>query len=296
MVRPGTKRWARIATITALTTLAARSNAGAAPPEAPAQAQTQAPATGHDATALAKATQNPVSDLVSMPLQLNFNSGGGLQDDTQLVLNFQPVIPVGLGPHFNVVVRPIVPLIDAPASMIGGDASSRTRGLGDIQAQLFVTPSKTSAIIWGIGPTVSLPTATTAAARTGSWAVGPAAVVVKNLGPWVLGALGSQLWTYADAGGDPVVNLFTAQVFANYNFGAGWALSTAPLITANFDAADDQTWTLPVGLGLTKTTVWNGQPMSIGVQYYHNVIAPSGGPDDQLRFTLSFLFPSKPTR
>ena len=38
--------------------------------------------TGVNATALAKQTQNPVADLVSIPFQFNFNSGGGLDDGT----------------------------------------------------------------------------------------------------------------------------------------------------------------------------------------------------------------------
>lgn len=47
----------------------------------------------HDVTALAKATQNPVGDLVSLPFQLNFNTGGDLEERTFFNLNFQPVIP-----------------------------------------------------------------------------------------------------------------------------------------------------------------------------------------------------------
>ena len=75
----------------------------------------------------------------------------------------------------------------------------------------------------------------------------------------------------------------------NYNFGVGWALATAPLITANWDAPDGQEWTVPLGLGLTKTTVWQGQPMSLGVQYEH----PDAAAANQLRFVVSLLFPTK---
>jgi hypothetical protein len=47
-----------------------------------------------EATKLAKATQNPIADLVSLPFQFNFNNGGGLDDETLFVLNFQPVVTV----------------------------------------------------------------------------------------------------------------------------------------------------------------------------------------------------------
>jgi hypothetical protein len=49
-----------------------------------------------EATKLAKATQNPVADLVSLPFQFNFNTGGGFDDGTFFNLNFQPV---GHRPH-----------------------------------------------------------------------------------------------------------------------------------------------------------------------------------------------------
>ena len=81
------------------------------------------------------------------------------------------------------------------------------------------------------------------------------------------------------------------QPFVNYNFGQGWALSTSPLITANWNAASGQEWTVPLGLGITRTTVFNERPMSIGLQYYYNVERPDGSAAQQLRFVVSLLFP-----
>ena len=51
---------------------------------------------------LAKQTQNPVADLITVPFQNNFNFGYGTRDapepsSTQYVLNFQPVVPVHIG-------------------------------------------------------------------------------------------------------------------------------------------------------------------------------------------------------
>jgi hypothetical protein len=45
---------------------------------------------------LAKKTQNPVSDLISVPFQSNFNFGVGPDDDLQYVLNVQPIVPFRL--------------------------------------------------------------------------------------------------------------------------------------------------------------------------------------------------------
>ena len=46
---------------------------------------------------LAKAAQNPVANLISVPFQDNINFNVGPEEKTQNVLNIQPVIPVSLG-------------------------------------------------------------------------------------------------------------------------------------------------------------------------------------------------------
>lgn len=252
---------------------------------APAGAQDPPPQ--HDAVALAKETQNPVSSLISIPLQFNFYSGGDLEDRTSFNLNVQPVIPFALNAEWKVIARTIIPLNSAP-----GPEGLRYTGTGDIQEQIFFSPAKAGAVIWGVGPMFSLPTATATPFETGSWAGGVAAVVVKNTGPWVLGALITQLWTFADAGDDTEVNQFLLQPFVNFNFGKGWALSFAPNITANEDAPSGDRWTVPLGLGLMRTTVFNRRPMTIGLQYYHNVERPTGAGGQQLRFVWSLLYPA----
>ncbi|HEY1303598.1 MAG TPA: hypothetical protein VGF24_08625 [Vicinamibacterales bacterium] len=186
----------------------------------------------------------------------------------------------------NVIARFIVPIESVP-----GPEGTRYSGIGDMQTQLFITPAKSGSFVWGVGPTFSFPTATTATAETGTWAMGPSAVVVKMAGPWVVGSLISQLWPLHDAAGDPETDLFTLQPFINYNFGQGWALAFAPIITANWNAADDNQWTVPLGFGISKTAIFNSRPVSLGAQYYYNIERPDGAPGQQLRFLVSFLFP-----
>ena len=51
-------------------------------------------ARAQDDSQLAKKTQNPVADLISVPLQSNFNFGAGSRDKMIYLLNVQPVIPI----------------------------------------------------------------------------------------------------------------------------------------------------------------------------------------------------------
>ena len=241
-----------------------------------------------DTTALAKQTQNPVSSLVSVPFQFNFNTGGSIKDKTIFNLNFQPVIPIKLTSNWNLIARTIVPINSYP-----GPDGMRFSGVGDMQEQLFLTPAKPGGTIWGFGPSFSLPTATAEPAQTGTWAMGPSFVALNMTGPWVVGALASQYWPLTDANGSPETNLLVLQWFVNYNFGKGWAISAAPINTANWDAPSGQRWTVPLGMGITRTFVFNRQPMSLGVQYYRNVTRPNGAPGNQLRFQFALLFPLK---
>lgn len=246
----------------------------------------QAAEPAHDVTSLAKATQNPVGDLISVPLQFNFNTGGDLEDRTYFNVNFQPVMPFKVTPNWNLIARVIVPMSSLP-----GPEGVRYSGVGDIQSELFFTPSKPGAIIWGVGPALSLPTATTTGLETGTWAAGPTAVALKMTGPWVLGGLVAQWWPLTDNGGDPETDLLLIQPFVNYNFGKGWALAFAPIITANWNAPSGEEWTFPLGIGISRTTVFNRRPIQLGVQYYSNVERPSGSAGQTLRFNVSFLFP-----
>jgi hypothetical protein len=260
----------------------------AAPKPNPGAAQS--PDTEHDVTDLAKETQNPVGDIVSVPFQFNFNSGGAYSDQTFFNLNFQPVIPIHITPKLTYIARTIVPVVDIPTT--NGISYG---GVGDIQEQTFFTPARPGKIIFGAGPAFSFPTATAYPAKTGTWAMGPAVVLLAQPGPFVLGSLFIQLSPLHDANGPPRTNNFLWQYFVNYNFGKGWALATAPSITANWDADRSQRWTVPVGGGISRTLVFNKQPMTLGFQYYYNPIRPDNSNSTTLRFTIALIYPQKPS-
>src|SRR6476661_11265691 len=78
---------------------------------------------------LRQAAQNPVADLISLPFQNNTNFGVGKLDNTQNVLDIQPVIPVHLNQDWNLVTRWIMPVIYQPP-FFAGDATDF--GLGGL--------------------------------------------------------------------------------------------------------------------------------------------------------------------
>lgn len=241
-----------------------------------------------DTKALAEAAQNPVANMISLPLQNNTSFGVGPGDDTQNVLNIQPVVPLSLSEDWNLITRTILPVIYQPAMVEGGDSEF---GLGDINATLFVSPAKPGKLIWGVGPVFSLPTATDDVLGTDKWSAGPSVIALTIQGPWVIGGLVSNQWSFAGDDDRADVNSFLFQYFVNYNMDDGWYLSSAPIITANWEADSGNQWTIPFGGGFGKIFKIGKQAMNAQLQSFYNVETPDGGADWSIRFQLQFLFP-----
>lgn len=127
--------------------------------------------------------------------------------------------------------------------------------------------------------------------------MGPTAVALVTPGPWVIGILANNVWRVGDeAHNGNVLNSFVLQPFINFNLPFAWAISTAPLITADWSAPDGQKWTVPIGAGVSKITHIGEQPMEFLIQYYHNLNHPSTAGAKSLRLEATMLFPVAGTK
>jgi hypothetical protein len=143
---------------------------------------------------LREAAQNPIADLISLPFQNNTNFDIGHTDNTQNVLNIQPVYPTHLSPNWNLITRPILPVISQPPFLSGPELHAAEQvfgpeigetefGLGDLTPEFFFSPRKPiqlgpeASLVWGLGPAFQFPTATDDELGTGKWSAGPGFVV-----------------------------------------------------------------------------------------------------------------------
>ena len=244
---------------------------------------------GKSAAELAKAAQNPVADMISLPFQNNFNFNVGPHKQLQNVLNVQPVVPISLNDDWNLITRWITPVIAQPALTVDGD---REFGLGDINPSFFFSPKRpTHGIIWGVGPTFVFPTGTDKTLTAGKYSAGPAFVALTMAGPWVLGVLVNNIWSFAGKSDRSDVNAMTLQPFVNYNFHGGWYLTSSPIITANWKAGHGDRWTVPIGGGFGRVFKIGSQPVNMQLAAYYNVAKPTGAADWQIRAQVQFLFP-----
>jgi len=267
-------------------------------PEGAQLATQQTPAAASNAEELRKQSQNPIASLISVPIQDNFNFNIGPADRTQNVLNIQPVIPLKVTKDWNLIIRWITPIIYQPLPIPQEtgptNQTAGVYGLGDMNPSFFFSPSKPHKLIWGVGPTFVLPTATnTTFLGQGKLSMGPSIVALVQPSHWTLGILANNVWSVAGHSNldKPAVNQFLLQWFVNYNMKKGWYLTTSPIVTANWRATDGNVWTVPFGGGVGRIMKLGFQPVNITAQFYSNPVRPSGTSPWGMRLQFVLLFP-----
>jgi len=252
----------------------------------------QEPATGEanaqqDQTSeLAKKAQNPVADLIIMPLQYNIDYGIGPAGASQQTLKFMPVIPFSLGPDWNLITRTIIPWIDAESPVEGGEDKS---GLGDIQQSFFFTPKKpVGGWILGAGPIIQYSSATDDALGSEKWGAGPSVIALQQKNGWTIGTLANHVWSFAGNDDRANVNMtflqpFLAKTTKSYTT---YSINTESL----YDWENSQ-WTVPINVSIGQMFKIGKQPISLELGYRYYAEKPEGGPDWGLRVFVKFLFP-----
>ncbi len=245
---------------------------------------------------LAKQSQNPVGNMISVPIEY-WHYDGMPNDSSADVVIAKPVYPLNLG-TYNLINRFIVPYISVDANIDGNSLGEvnipptnvSADGLGNIQYQGFFSLAEPGNIIYGLGPVLDFPTHSS---NLGSekWSAGIAALALTMPGNWVIGVLAQNIWSYAGPDDVPNVNKFLFQYFLNYNLPNGWYLSMTPIITANWEADSGNRWSIPFGGGIGKLHRFGNQPVDFRLQGYGYAESPDNGPDWSMMFAVKFLFP-----
>lgn len=240
---------------------------------------------------LAKELANPVAALISVPFEFNYNEGFGAEDGEQLLMNFQPVVPITLNEDWNVISRTIIPMIWQ--NDIAGSSGSQF-GLGDTLQSLFFSPSvpletAIGNLTWGAGPAIAIPTGTDDLLGSDKWGLGPTAVVLMQGGAWTYGVLANHVWSVAgDSGRDDVSATFI-QPFLAFTTPTAWTFTVQTEST--YDWKTEQ-WSVPINALVSKlTSIWSQKvQFQLGGRYWAD--SPREGPDDfGVSLKITFLFP-----
>jgi len=232
---------------------------------------------------LAKKTQNPVANLISVPFQSNWDFNIGPEENkSNYLLNVQPVIPISLDDKYNLILRTILPIKanEFPVS---------TAGLGDVLQSFFISPkAEIDGWIIGAGPALLYPTATDETLGGRKWAAGPTAVFLQQKSGWTYGILGNHLWSYAGSSDRSEVNATFLQPFLSFTTKTYTTFGVNTESTYNWK---DEQWTVPVNATISQLLKVGGQPLQLQLGYRYYADAPADGPDWGIRFQVSFLFP-----
>ena len=239
----------------------------------------------------AKAAQNPLANVISVPLQNNTSFGYGDYDKIGNTLNIQPILPANIGNRDWIMInRFIVPLPKTVPDLTSEDGKSTT-GLGDMNYTLWFAPPPFGNLTFGFGAVTIWPTGSKDELTTDKFSAGPSVVLVYMVEKYMLAAVISQWWSIR---GDPdadYISSFYFQPIFTYFLKKKWYATTGPIITADWTAPEGQKWFVPIGGGGGKMFSFGKVPMDFQMQAFYYVVKPDGGPDWEWRVQLKFIFP-----
>ena len=247
-----------------------------------AQAQPQADSSSE----LARKLSNPISSLISVPFQFNYDCCFGPRGGARTVMNLQPVIPVALSDDLNLIVRTITPFIEQGETVPGAGAHF---GLGDITQSFFFTPQAgPGEWMWGAGPAFLWPVASDPDLGSRKWGAGPTAILLKQEAGWTYGVLANHIWSCSGERERTNINSTFFQPFLDHT----WPDTTK--LGVNAESSYDwqgRRWTVPINLTLGHLFHLGGQVLNLAGGPRYTATAREGEAQWGGRFTLTLLFP-----
>ncbi len=253
-------------------------------------------AAAQDAAAeMAAKLQNPLANIKSIMTDNNVSWDTGNTDGTSWGFQIQPVYAIDFADKgFTLIPRAVIPYVSVePGTDLGilpppdPSATQSVSGFTDSVVQVFYAPHSDGDWKWGIGPQVSLPTATKEQLEGPGWGGGVAGVVVGNLSEKL-----SFAGIVANHWGEDDFNTMLLQPMLFYNFAPGKAIAYNAAINADWNASSGDRWTVPLGLSWNQTIdMGGGHGFDYMIGPYYNVIRPEGAARWQIRFMVNWLFP-----
>ena len=224
---------------------------------------------------------NPLTSLWSLTFQNNTSIfEGDSLDGTEYTNNFffQPFMPfeVGAEKQAMLTLRPVFPLVTRPA-FDGPDAREsyeHVTGLGDIQLLTLAGPNDGQGLVWGAGATFKFPTASKDELGQGKYQAGPAAMLFHMGKPWTIGVLAQHWSSFAGDGDRDSVSQTDIQYVLRRSIPGAMSIGMGPTISIDWKADSDNRLTLPIGLGITKTTRWGKTPFKLRAEVHYSVVSP----------------------
>jgi hypothetical protein len=189
-------------------------------------------------------------------------------------------------PEYRLLPFPQLSLLTLPVAVTSPGGGTE---FGDVRIADIAVLDAGHSILWGFGPALVLPTASSPASGQGKWQAGPAAAIAVAPKSWLLGVLAQNPISFA---GDPRrddTNALFLLPFATYALDGGWFVRAQPQMVFDWKTGKQQ---LPVDLGVGRVFKIGRQNVSLFVEPFWNVTHDGPAPRYGVTFGASLLYPN----
>jgi len=231
--------------------------------------------------------KNPFAGMIVLPLEFDSSRPIGNYSRAQNLFSLKPIIPIPLGPKWDLITQSFISVVSQPDLMNPGGNLWK---LSDVTSSFYFSPDNQSIFQWGVGPMFLFPAAKDQTLGTGKWGAGPTVALFIEPGKWTLGVQFSDVRSFAGDRNRPDVHYASLQYHATYNLSKGWYVTSAPQTSADWTAPREDRWLMPVGLGVGKANTFVKRQMSFELDGYYNIVHPSTRPYPKWVIALQFTF------
>ena len=139
---------------------------------------------------------------------------------------------------------------------------------------------------------ISLLSTTITTLGTEKWSAGPTAVVLEQTGPWTIGALWNQIWSFSSNPDRADVNQMFLQPLLSYQATKTLTLTLQSETTANWEV-DEGRWTVPINVIVSKPSSFGTFPASYQFGVGEFAGHPDTGPSWKMRGAIVILLPRR---
>ena len=228
---------------------------------------------------------NPLANLTAFNIQSYYigEVSGTEEAANQFWLRYAKPFSIG---ESSWLLRASLPFNSFPTPVTGNTSS----GLGDFNTfAAYLVDTGNPGISFGVGPQLTIPTATDDVLGSEKWSAGLVNVLFNATSKkFQYGYLLTWQHSFAGEGGREDVNIGAFQPFAMYQLGGGTYLRAAPIWNYNFESDG---YGVPVGVGIGKVIKQGKTVYNFFVEPQYSVADNGPGqPEWQVYFALNMQF------
>lgn len=264
---------------------------------------------------------NPVTSLRSVAFDFEGQTYQGsmptANEQEMVRMVIRPSWPIELGNGKNLLLRAGLPIIDRKPSWTPDDkrvdwAEFLLRQIpeldeengafgdghahfGDASFDIGYGDTDSNGNITMFGVSMVAPTSDDESVSRNQFLLGPEIAFGRVTGWGIYGLRANHLTNIYGEGIQGVeydTNETRLKLFFGYSLGNGWLIESNPEILYDWEGIDDNQWNVPVGAGISKTSMFGQVPIKFAVELQHFVVSTDRlAPEWLLRFSIVPVIP-----